>query len=77
MGRLHFTPKEVCWLKKGFFMRTFGFFARNTIFASGQVRNYANLPKKLLLLTDLTIIINNLVVRINGYQNEALSSRGA
>ena len=47
------------------------FFALGKITMSSLIRNYVNLPKKLLLLTDLTIIINSLVVRINGCQNEA------
>jgi hypothetical protein len=35
---------------------------------SGIVKNYTKLVKKLLLLTDLTIIIRSLVIRINSCQ---------
>jgi len=34
-----------------------------------QAKNYTNSIKKLLLLTDLTIIIRGLVIRINSYQS--------
>jgi hypothetical protein len=37
-------------------------------FESGIIKNSMNLVKKLLPLTDLTIIINGLVIRINSCQ---------
>jgi hypothetical protein len=59
-----------------FYADFFGFLLRKYCLCASTLRNYVNLPKKLLPLTDLTITINSLVVRINGCQNEALNSRG-
>jgi hypothetical protein len=59
---------------KGYFMRTLavprGFLPiRVYLLRQTWTKNCANSIKKLLLLTDLTIIIKGLVVRINSYQS--------
>ncbi len=75
--RVSFSSKKgLLAAKKPFYADLFSFLADSGILLSSRVRNYANLPKKSLPPSDLTIIINSLVVRINGCQNEALNSRG-
>jgi hypothetical protein len=55
--------------KTPFYTDLAGFFHRIDSPPSATSKNCANLAKKLLPLTDLTIIITSLVVRINGCQN--------